>query len=245
MAESSTNATTTSAAQSKVNAGRLIAFLFGWIASSIALGWLTFRVLAIAAPIWSHGAGPTVVIVAEVYLLLIAAMLCAANHGLRRFHFTSLHDIGLGFVLWLSVLAASALFYWAITPWIGPLPQTLRHILQLASDAMRLPSADTATLFFILVRACILVPIAEEMLFRGVIFGVLRRRLSAGATISISAALFALMHAYPLLFPLVFFFGLASAWLREKTGSSFNFVVAHALNSTLFFTAAWILYRHT
>jgi hypothetical protein len=45
------------------------------------------------------------------------------------------------------------------------------------------------------------------------------------------------MHFYQILFPIGFLFSLISGWVRECTGSSFNFVFAHVANSILFLKA--------
>jgi membrane protease YdiL (CAAX protease family) len=47
--------------------------------------------------------------------------------------------------------------------------------------------------------------------------------------------------ARPVLFPMAFIVGLGAAWVRERTGSSFNFVVAHAANSVTFLAAAYVM----
>lgn len=58
-----------------------------------------------------------------------------------------------------------------------------------------MPSAGFLAWFLIIIRACILAPITEEM----------------------------------------------AGWVRERTNSSFNFVIAHILNSILFLAVAYIL----
>ncbi len=58
---------------------------------------------------------------------------------------------------------------------------------------------------------------------------------------SVTSTLFSVMHVYPVLFPMAFIVGLGAAWVRERTGSSFNFVVAHAANSVTFLAAAYAM----
>jgi CAAX protease family protein len=87
----------------------------------------------------------------------------------------------------------------------------------------------------------VFVPLAEELLFRGLLFGWLRARLSFALTALITSALFSVMHVYPVLFPVAFIAGFGAALVRERTGSSFTFVVAHAANSVTFLAAAYIM----
>lgn len=86
-----------------------------------------------------------------------------------------------------------------------------------------------------LVRATLVAPLAEEMLFRGAMFGWLRSRLSGGPTIVITASLFAVIHGLPVFLPLAFGLGLGLGWVRERSHSivaGLAFRVLH--NSTLF-----------
>ena len=139
------------------------------------------------------------------------------------------------------MLGAAVLVYLCLSPFIGPLPETLLQILRRASDMSRMPSAGFLAWFLIIIRACILAPITEEILFRGLLFGWLRGRFNAVITIVVTTLLFTSMHYYPILFPLAFLFGAMAGWVRERTNSSFNFVIAHILNSILFLAVGYIL----
>ena len=70
-----------------------------------------------------------------------------------------------------------------------------------------------------LARACVLAPLGEELLFRGALYGWIRRRLGARTTIGVTAVLFAVIHPLPILWPAVALLGVGAGWAREKTGS--------------------------
>ncbi len=76
-------------------------------------------------------------------------------------------------------------------------------------------------------------PIAEELVFRGVLWDLLRRKLSARAVFIITSIAFAAWHIRPFhvltLVPTAFLFG----WLRYRTGSVLPSIVAHAVNNGL------------
>lgn len=78
----------------------------------------------------------------------------------------------------------------------------------------------------------VLAPFAEEMFFRGMVFGWLRKWgfwLSA----IISAALFGAAHGINFIFPASFALGLLNAYAYEKSGSLWPAIVAHmAFNGT-------------
>lgn len=77
------------------------------------------------------------------------------------------------------------------------------------------------------VAAIIAAPIAEELFFRGFLFGALRRRRSFAVAGSISAAIFAAFHVIPLLMPLFFVVGLGLAYVYERRGSLLASMAAH------------------
>jgi membrane protease YdiL (CAAX protease family) len=229
--------------------GRQVVLTFiVWIISSTVIGTATYIALGVFAPAWSKTDGPIVVIVAEVYFLFLfsAYIVFRGWVGLRdslSFRYTSLQDVLLALGVYIAALGVGVLLYWALSPVLGSLPQTLFAILQDASDMSRLPTADRVVWFFIVVRACLLAPLVEELMFRGLLYGWLRPHLSTWLTIVVTALAFMLIHFYPILFPFAFIFGIAAGWVRERTGSSLVMVAAHVANSVLFLTTAYILVR--
>lgn len=78
-----------------------------------------------------------------------------------------------------------------------------------------------------------LVPFAEELFFRGMVYPLMRRRLGAVGAITLNAAFFSLAHFVPLLMPGLFVVGLFLAYLRERSGSIWPSVCLHALQNGL------------
>jgi uncharacterized protein len=82
-------------------------------------------------------------------------------------------------------------------------------------------------------------PFAEEVFFRGFIFGGLRRRLSFPVAALFSAVIFGLFHftgpGSIAVVPQLAFFGFALAWLYEETGSIYPPMAVHAVNNALAF----------
>lgn len=85
-----------------------------------------------------------------------------------------------------------------------------------------------------LVEYIVFAPIFEELAFRGLLFGVLRRRYAFGPAAVCSAGIFSLAHGYGVLgFMGVFWSGLVWAWGYEKTGSLLPGIIAHGINNLL------------
>ena len=64
----------------------------------------------------------------------------------------------------------------------------------------------------------VLVPLAEELIFRGLIYMRIRKRIPAGAAIFFSALLFALFHGNVIQMVFAFPLALILAWLYERSG---------------------------
>jgi membrane protease YdiL (CAAX protease family) len=80
--------------------------------------------------------------------------------------------------------------------------------------------------------SCLLAPILEELLFRGVLYGTLRLRLGPWPATAISAGLFALAHGYGVIgFASVAMSGVLWAVAYERTRSLLPGILAHAVNN--------------
>lgn len=81
---------------------------------------------------------------------------------------------------------------------------------------------------------CVLAPVLEEMLFRGVILRAFLLRYPSGTAIVHSAAIFGLAHMNIYQFVSALTMGLVLGWLYERTRSLFPCIVLHsASNSTI------------
>ena len=83
-----------------------------------------------------------------------------------------------------------------------------------------------------LVDTVVLTPVFEELVFRGLLFGTLRRGLGPAAAALVSAVVFAVAHGYGVLgFAAVFVSGVLWAWAYERTGSLVPSITAHAVDN--------------
>ncbi|MGZ8382590.1 MAG: CPBP family intramembrane glutamic endopeptidase [Nitrospira sp.] len=101
-----------------------------------------------------------------------------------------------------------------------------------------------STLAVSLMEYVLFAPVFEELAFRGLLFGVLRRRYQWWPAAMLSAALFALAHGYGLIgFLSVFWSGLIWAWAYERTGSLWPGMIGHAVNNLLVCLSVMALLR--
>jgi hypothetical protein len=111
----------------------------------------------------------------------------------------------------LPAIAAGALYMFAV-----------RHfgIAPLKPDG-------TIALPLLLAIACVAAPLSEEFIFRGLLFGGLRRSLPAALATVASAALFAVVHPPVSMLP-VFVLGLCTAFAYRRNGGLLAPVITHA-----------------
>ncbi len=99
-------------------------------------------------------------------------------------------------------------------------------------------------LAFAVVSACLLAPLAEEVLYRGVLFRSFRNRLGVLPAGLISSAIFAMLHfydGYGLLS--VGIFGLSCALLYASTGSLVSCIALHLLYNSSIKLPEWLIYH--
>jgi membrane protease YdiL (CAAX protease family) len=99
---------------------------------------------------------------------------------------------------------------------------------------------STPGLLALLAAGAILVPIAEESLFRGVLFGGLRRYGFVVAMLT-SSVVFGLAHGISIVLPAAIILGAVGAFLYEKSGSIWPAVISHAVNNAIIFSLVAVL----
>lgn len=99
-------------------------------------------------------------------------------------------------------------------------------------------------LVFAVMSACLLAPLAEEILYRGVLFGSLRNRIGVVPGALMSSAVFAILHFYDGYgLVSVGVFGFSCALLYSGTGSLATVIVLHVLYNTSIKIPEWIVYH--
>jgi len=238
---------TTSPKTAHQSSGRNLLLALGYgIGIAASLGILTGFGLPRIIPALSSIEWLSTIITTEVYLSIIAGHVIAFS-GLRQMRQrlqlgrTSWRNIGLAFLLWLAMWAIFVIAYvvlgssWSVVGEMG------KAVLTIGSLYGRLNGASPALITFAIIQPVLITPLAEELIFRGSLYGWLRGRLSANLTILVTAVLFALYHPLIYLWPIAFVFGLASGWVRERTNSMTPFLIMHMLNSIAMIAASYII----
>lgn len=99
---------------------------------------------------------------------------------------------------------------------------------QVVGDATSLSFGD---FLWIMAVAAVGAPIAEEFLFRGMLFRLLRTRMQLVAAVTVSAIAFALLHFIPALVPALLGMGVVLALVANRYDSLYPAMLVHALNN--------------
>ena len=143
--------------------------------------------------------------------------LTAADLGFRR---PRLPDLRRAAAFGLGLWVASILVNLVSIRLFGPRPQSL----VVSFGAHQGPDAFVLDLL----TGTVIAPVAEETLFRGLIFAGLAQRMPFAAAAAISALLFALTHGIGVLLP-IFALGFGLAWIYRRSGTLWAPIVAHAV----------------
>jgi membrane protease YdiL (CAAX protease family) len=135
--------------------------------------------------------------------------------------------------IWIASVVAIVSFYFCLGSIFGSVPHVATQITAFATDAKRLQGQPTAAWIIAIARGCLIVPVFEEVLFRGVLLSWLRTRLNVHGAIFVMAAIFALMHGSVIVAPYVFIFAITAGYVRVCTSSTFNTIIMHSLNNLM------------
>jgi uncharacterized protein len=142
--------------------------------------------------------------------------------GLRSFNLAL--GCGLSIVL-LMVSYGVRIFYGIVATGLGYRP-ALQDVLS---------RLDTQGIGFILtlIAAAVIAPIAEEIFFRGFVYGGLRGRIGTLGAMLVSSLFFTALHFTLDQFIPIFALGLFLALLYEKTGSLYPGMLLHSSNNAI------------
>ncbi len=100
--------------------------------------------------------------------------------------------------------------------------------LDLMPDTAARASQTHFAMHWLFLLAVVAAPLCEEFIFRGLVFGGLRRSMGMAPAIVMSAALFAIVHP-PVSMAPVFVLGLVTAYAYERSRSLLAPVLVHAV----------------
>lgn len=99
-------------------------------------------------------------------------------------------------------------------------------------------------LVFLVISACLVAPVAEEILYRSILFRSLGNKMGVLVAAIISSIIFASLHFYDYYgLASVAIFGFVCALLYQSTGSLINVIALHMLYNTSITLPQWTIYH--
>jgi membrane protease YdiL (CAAX protease family) len=181
---------------------------------------------------------------AQTVTLLVYATLTAtlclffrpATNDPISLRFTGALALAASVGIFVATVAVIVLFYYCLGSIFGSVPSVARQIVSVATDADRLKGEPTAVWIIAIARGCLLVPVFEEVFFRGLLLGWLHEHMREDLAVIAMSALFALEHGSFILAPYAFMFGIALGYVRLRTHSTLNTAVMHSLHNVMLLT---------
>ena len=227
----------------KLNRFLVIAILCLWVfastvASQFLIGWgiiLFFGKEALSQPVW------TAVYSALSYMVALSLIIFVPRRWLK----TSRNELGLtGWPTWTDVglspvafiaatlLAAGAAAFFSMFPWFNA------NELQDIGFNTYMVGGDRIIAFITLV---IVAPIAEEIIFRGWLYGKIREKVGIVASTLIVSALFGIVHMQWNVGVNVFCLSVVLCGLREITGTIYAGILTHMVKNGVAFYLLYIM----
>ncbi len=155
--------------------------------------------------------------------------------------------IDLGFIKTTrSWLIKAALITFLMMPVIGLIAAFIQKILGIPINNPQLEFLVPDELSYLsaggmLVVAGFIVPLAEELFFRGVLYQALRKHFGVWIGIFVSSIIFGALHGDISIAGATFVMGLVLAYFFEYSGSIWPSVLIHALNNSLKLAVIYIM----
>jgi membrane protease YdiL (CAAX protease family) len=229
-----------------VSGRRLGLSLIASICAAAGVGILLYYGLIRTAGNTLGSATPQIVTFA-VYLTLVAVPCYALRPPGRppiALRFTSVRDLGYALGATIAVTTVCALVYAFLGLFAGGFLHLLQQLTAVATDAKRLQGQGSSGWIIAILRGCLLVPIFEEVLFRGLLLSWLNRHMRFTFALLMQAVLFAAMHVYPPALPYAFLFGIAAGYVRRTTGSTVNTILMHVVNNLILLKLGLYFFGH-
>lgn len=178
--------------------------------------------------------------VALLVYATLTATLCLffrpANAGPISLRFTGAKALAASVGILVATAAVVVLFYYCLGSIFGSLPSVARKIVSIATDAGRLKGQPATAWIIATAHGCLLVPVFEEVFFRGLLLSWLRKHMREDLSVIAMSALFALEHGSFILAPYAFMFGISLGYVRLRTNSTLNTALMHTLHNVMLLT---------
>lgn len=132
--------------------------------------------------------------------------------------------------LWALLAAQGLSMAWLyFLDWASQYSGYISSRIEVYEQLMSMIADENVNVVLALLATCVLVPIMEELIYRGVVMGELRQITKDGTAIFLQAAIFGLIHANFIQSVYAFVLGLVIGYIYYKTKSLHMSILSHML----------------
>jgi membrane protease YdiL (CAAX protease family) len=166
-----------------------------------------------------------------LFLLWLIQMLIVKRYRCT-WQMLGLRSVGWQWVAVVPIIFAFLTFLWVImfrvmVVLLGPTVQWPKVLTSTTVESAHQPVLEV----LIILTGVVLTPLAEELLFRGVLYQAFRRTMPVGMAALAASLIFAGMHFTLALFIPLTVMGYVLAWLFDRSGSLIPGMLVHACNN--------------
>jgi membrane protease YdiL (CAAX protease family) len=212
----------------------LIGIFFGFGAAVLIMGVVAGVLRSTGVHVGDNSPGFTAAFTFVQDVSIVGATILVAGMTVRpRPAQFGLRPAPLRFAAGVAFIGLAAFYFFALV--YGAIVQE-KNPQKIVDDL----GADRSTLLLVVGALVVIVvaPICEEIFFRGIIFRVLRVRMSFWLAAGIDGVIFGLVHGVNVVLPILIFLGIVLCWVFERTGTLFATIAIHALNNTIAYGAS-------
>jgi membrane protease YdiL (CAAX protease family) len=219
-------------------------FSFGFLAILLLFGFLIISP-AYSPSIILSNEQPTIFLSIGAAVIEALALICSVYlFGIKRKNL-AFSDLGLRKISnkWLAISIGLGLIAIPISSLVAYLTQLL---LGLSAENPQLPflapnDISTSGMIFMSIFVGIVIPFAEELFFRGVLFLWLRKRFGLWISVIFSALIFGIIHGDIVVGITAFVLGILLALVFEYSKSLWSSIIVHSINNSIQIFMLYIL----
>ena len=140
---------------------------------------------------------------------------------------------------WITSLVAGStqtIKVWPILFIVGWFSSFLLEGYKAQDNVLKLQNGNYSNIGTIIITACIIAPITEELIFRGMMYPLLKKGMGVFLGCVISSFMFSLIHYNILSFSVLFVFSCCLTYIYEKSNNILVPIVSHAVFNGIMLT---------
>lgn len=192
--------------------------------------WVIGAALAIGYFDWHNLFAPGLMIHTGIIVVCVGCTITVIKPANIRTLFAAMGLVATKWKYYFAAIAMASLF-WSGDYWL----QSQLFLNDGSEDALELQNAAKLNPISLIVTTSFLAPVAEEILFRGILLRALVDKIPAAWSILISSLLFAVIHFSANDFLTLFIVAVGYAILTLKSASIWPAILAHIINNSVTF----------